>query len=276
VFSIGEFSKITGLSIKTLRFYHEKELLIPSCVDPASGYRYYDHPNIEKARMIAYFRKLEFSLNEIKDILAHYDDQADILEYLERQKDVIESKIKRHKNILVSLDNLISHEREAMQAMENSTFQVEEKVLESQLIAGVRMKGKYCDCGKGFALLGKKLGRHLDGKPFNLYYDAEYREDDADMEPCFPVRKAVEAEGVSVRELPGGRCVSLMHKGPYEELGRSYEKILAYIREKNYQTLLPSREVYIKGPGMILKGNPEKYLTEIQIMIQEEGTNDAQ
>ena len=270
MFSIGEFSKITGLSIKTLRFYHEKELLIPSCVDPASGYRYYDHPNIEKARMITYFRKLEFSLNEIKDILAQYDDQADILEYLERQKDRIESRIQQHKNLIVSLDNIIANEREAMQAMENSTFQVEEKVLESQLIAGIRMKGKYCECGKGFAQLGKKLGRHLDGKPFNLYYDAEYREDDADMEPCFPVRKAVEVEGISVRELPGGRCVSLMHKGSYDELGRSYEKILAYIREKGYQALLPSREVYIKGPGMILKGNPEKYLTEIQIMIQEE------
>jgi len=275
VFSIGEFSTITGLSIKTLRFYHEKELLIPSIVDPGSGYWYYDHPNIEKARIIAYFRKLEFSLHEIKDILDHYDDQADILEYLERQKDVIESKIKQHKNILVSLDNIIFNEREAIQAMQNSTFQVEEKVLEPMLIAGVRMKGRYCDCGKGFALLGKKLGRHLDGKPLNLYYDGEYREDDADMEPCFPIRKAVEVEGVSVRELPGGRCVSLLHRGPYDELGRSYEKILAYIREKGYQSLLPSREVYIKGPGMILKGNPNNYLTEIQIMIQEEGTNDA-
>jgi effector-binding domain-containing protein len=135
------------------------------------------------------------------------------------------------------------------------------------LIAGVRMKGKYSECSKGFTLLGKKLGRHLASKPFNLYYDGEYREDDADMEPCFPIRKAVEVEGVSVRELPGGRCISLLHKGPYEELGRSYEKILAYIREKGYQTLLPSREVYIKGPGMILKGNTQKYLTEIQIMI---------
>ena len=78
----------------------------------------------------------------------------------------------------------------------------------------------------------RKLGRHLAGKPFNLYYEGEYREDDADMEPCFPIRKAVEVEGVSVRELPGGRCVSLLHKGPYDELGRSYEKILAYIREE--------------------------------------------
>ena len=42
MFSIGEFSKITGLSVKTLRFYHEKELLAPTQVDPQSGYRYYD------------------------------------------------------------------------------------------------------------------------------------------------------------------------------------------------------------------------------------------
>ncbi|MEX0713876.1 MAG: MerR family DNA-binding transcriptional regulator [Pirellulales bacterium] len=39
VFSIGEFSKITGLTVKTLRFYHEQGLLVPSCVDEETGYR---------------------------------------------------------------------------------------------------------------------------------------------------------------------------------------------------------------------------------------------
>jgi len=102
-----------------------------------------------------------------------------------------------------------------------------------------------------------------------LYYDGEYREDDADLEACIPVRKAVNAEGISVRELPGGRCVSLLHEGPYEELGRSYAKILEYVRKKGYKTVLPTREVYLKGPGMFLRGNPQKYLTEIQILIEE-------
>ena len=79
----------------------------------------------------------------------------------------------------------------------------------------------------------------------------------------------MEAEGISVRELPGGRCVALLHKGPYDQLGRSYSKILEYIKQKGYQTILPSREVYLKGPGMIFRGNPKKYLTEIQILIKE-------
>ncbi len=76
-------------------------------------------------------------------------------------------------------------------------------------------------------------------------------------------------EGISIRELPGGRCVSLLHKGAYEELGRSYAKILTHIKEKGYEIVMPTREVYVKGPGMIFKGNPKNYLTEIQMLIQE-------
>ena len=84
-----------------------------------------------------------------------------------------------------------------------------------------------------------------------------------------PVRKGKAVEGISVRELPGGRCVSLLHKGPYEQLGRSYAKILTYLKDKGYECVLPTREVYLKGPGMIFKGNPKNYLTEIQMMVKD-------
>jgi effector-binding domain-containing protein len=113
------------------------------------------------------------------------------------------------------------------------------------------------------------MGRNISGNAFNLYYDSEFKEEDADIETCLPVRKGKDVDGISIRELPGGHCVSLIHKGPYETLGRSYEKIMAYIKEKGYQPKLPSREVYLKGPGMIFRGNPENYLTEIQILIEE-------
>ena len=153
--------------------------------------------------------------------------------------------------------------------MRNLTFEVEEKVLEPILIAGVRYKGKYSDCGKGFAKIGKALGRFIRGKPFCLYYDGEYREDDADIEACMPLSQKREAEGISVRELPGGRCLTLLHKGPYEELGRSYAKILKHVEKTGHEVGLPTREVYLKGPGMIFRGNLRKYLTEIQMPIEE-------
>jgi DNA-binding transcriptional MerR regulator len=70
MFGIGEFSKITGLTVKTLRFYHEEGLLIPASVDPQTGYRYYAEPQIELARTITFLRTLEFPLPEIKSLLA--------------------------------------------------------------------------------------------------------------------------------------------------------------------------------------------------------------
>lgn len=70
-----------------------------------------------------------------------------------------------------------------------------------------------------------------------------------------------------MHELPGGKAVSLIHKGPYETISRSYEKVMAYIKEKGYTPKLPIREIYLKGPGMIFKGNPQNYLTEIQFLI---------
>lgn len=153
--------------------------------------------------------------------------------------------------------------------MKNEEFQVEEKELAPLLIAGVRMKGKYSDCSQGFAQIGKQFGRHICGKPFLLHFDSEYKEHDADFEVCMPIRKGESREGVSVRELPGGRCVALIHKGPYDDLARSYATIREYVNEKHYEIELPTREVYLKGPGMILRGNPKKYLTEIQMLVKE-------
>ncbi len=53
MFSIGEFSKVTGLTVKTLRFYHEQGLLDPTHIDPETGYRYYGPAKVETARVIA-------------------------------------------------------------------------------------------------------------------------------------------------------------------------------------------------------------------------------
>ena len=202
-------------------------------------------------------------------LLRSYDDQADILDFLCQQRALLEERVRQYRNVVGSLDRMIQNETEARMAMQNATFEVEEKTLDSVLMAGVRMSGRYKDCGKGFAKIGKALGRHVCGKCFLLHYDGEFKEDDADFEACMPVRKGKSGDGISVRELPGGRCVALLHKGPYEESGRSYAKILTFIKTQHYEIVMPTREVYLKGPGMIFKGNPKNYLTEIQMLITE-------
>ncbi len=267
-FSIGEFSKMPSLSIKSLRLYHEKELLVPSEGDKFTSYRYYNEANYERAKSIKILKAFDFTLAEIKEMLDDCDVESELLPQLEKKLKEIESKIHHYHEISSSIEDLIKYQRESTMT-DNKEFEVEEKDLETILIAGHRMKGKYQDVGKGITLLYKKLGRHINGKCMTLYYDGEYKEDDADFEPCFPVRKGKDEDGISVRELKGGKCVSLIHKGPYETLGDSYKKVYAYLNEKGYKTKLPSREVYIKAPGWIFKGNPKNYLTEIQILIEE-------
>jgi DNA-binding transcriptional MerR regulator len=211
VFGIGEFSKITGLTVKTLRFYHEQGLIVPSWVDDQTGYRYYDSSKIELARVVVQLRELEFPLADIAEMLRQYDDEGDLLDYLDRQRQFIEERL--------------SHSR-------------------------------------------RRFGRHLCGPPLLLHYDCEYHEDDADFEACMPIRQGTTKDGIEVRDLPGGPCVSLAHQGPYEELGRSYAVVLKYAHDHGREIEIPTREVYLKGPGMIFKGNPKKYLTEIQLMVK--------
>ena len=264
-YSIGEFSQVTGLSVKTLRFYHEKGILVPSSVDETTGYRFYDSSKIEKARVIMRLRAMEFSVEDIATVLGECSDEADVLNYLERQKNILQQRIQENRDIVRSLNEIIAKEKSAKQILESNHFAVEEKVFEPMFVAGICMKGKYNECSAGFSRLGKTIGRYICGKALCLYYDAEYRDDGATFEPCFPIRKEVLADGVSIRKLAGGRCLSLIHRGPYDQLGRSYAKILKVADERKWKIALPTREIYLKGPGMIFKGNPKNYLTEIQL-----------
>ena len=225
-FNIGEFSQITGLSVKTLRFYHERGILLPTSVDPTTGYRSYDASKIEKARVIMRLRAMEFSIEDIGALLGECSDDADILDHLAKRKSFLKQRIREDRDILQSVNEIIESEREARRILEGGNFTVEEKTFEPVLVAGIRMKGKYCDCSGGFSRLCKAVGRHACGKPLCLYYDGEYREEDAQFEPCIPIRKEIAADGISVCTLPGGRCLTLVHRGPYDQLGRSYAKIL--------------------------------------------------
>jgi effector-binding domain-containing protein len=270
MFTIGEFSKITGLTIKALRLYHEKGIIEPHVVDPQSGYRYYSHQDAEKARVVRLLKGMMLGLDEIAEILRDCRDDADTVELLERQRTRLEGRLKDLKKAKRTIDSIVTAERKAIAMNQDKTSEIVEKNVPDLRIAGIRWKGRYGDTGRYFGRLAKHLYRYMAGKPFNMYYDEGYKEEDADVESCVPVREDKEIktpEDISVRTLPGGKVVSIIHKGPYDQLGRSYEKITLYLKQKKYRVTAPPREIYIKGPGFLFKGNPKNYLTEIQFPI---------
>jgi DNA-binding transcriptional MerR regulator len=270
LFTIGEFSKISGLSVKALRFYDEKGLLKPAQVDAATDYRYYDDVSVERARIIARLRELQFSLDEIARFLLEFGDESDLLDAMHRQKRAIIERMRIDRKVVKALEEVIDRETEVARLLESGRFSVEEKRLEPVILAGLRMQGRYEDCGRGFTTVARTMGRQLAGRPLCLYYDAEYRDEDANFETCFPLRQEVPSRGdVRVRTLPSQCCLSLVHQGPYPQLGRSYRKLLVEAKRRGCALQLPTREVYLKGPGMIFQGNPMRYLTEIQLPINE-------
>ena len=73
---IGEFSKLSRVSVRMLRHYDEVGLLAPSEVDPMTGYRYYSERQLIAAGRIAALRALGFGLSDTRELLRLYDDRA--------------------------------------------------------------------------------------------------------------------------------------------------------------------------------------------------------
>lgn len=255
------------MSIKALRLYHEKMFLVP-VVDSDSGYRYYREKHIAKAKAIVLLKELTFSISDISTLLEDFDDDVDavaafIAKRLELQKKIAELKIATK-----FLDEIISREEAAMTIGRNNTFTIERITVDQILVAAKRWRGRYEDCDAVFSKLYKAFGFRVSGRPFNLYYDEGCMEGDADIETCVPIRKGERTAEFDVKQINSTSALSLVHQGSYQTIGSSYQKIFDYMNQNNIKAKLPYREIYVKGPGMIFKGNPGKYLTEIQIGIQ--------
>lgn len=267
-YSIGEFSQMTRASVKALRLYHEKGVLIPDFVDPESGYRYYSQDQIGEARVVANLKDLGFSLAEIKDVLDSCEEDGDLISRLQEKRRELEKRMSRFQDSISDIELVLSGRLSAW-LEGDSGESIVEKRLPTVLLAGHRMCGRYSDAGKGFRILGRRAGRQLVGKPMCLYFDGEYRESDANFEPCFEVKQVVEHADLHCREMPGGDALTLMYEGPYERLHESYAKLFAEVKRRELDIACPTREVYHKGPGMILRGNPNRYLTEIQFLVRQ-------
>src|SRR3954462_1147328 len=90
---IGEFSKMTYLSVKALRHYHDVGLLEPAAVEPDSGYRLYAAEQVPVAQAIRRFRDLDMALDQIRQVLEAPDEgarNAAILAHLAHMQEQLE------------------------------------------------------------------------------------------------------------------------------------------------------------------------------------------
>ena len=91
---IGEFSKLSEVSIRMLRHYDEIDLLKPVKIDEFTGYRYYDEEQLYIMVRINSLKKMGFGLAAIKDILKAYEDKEELEKYLMAQQTELYKELK--------------------------------------------------------------------------------------------------------------------------------------------------------------------------------------
>ncbi len=183
--SIGEFARRSRLSVKALRLYDERGVLVPARVDEASGYRYYDAGQLEAARLVAMLRQLGLPLAAIKELLGC--DPADIAERLAAHWRAVESAHDARRALADYLVNRLSGKRSVM--YEVATREMPERSLLC-LKRNVDEPGAWA-LGKEFiAVLRERPLPKMDGREgamFSIYWGEVSADSDGPVEWCKPV-----------------------------------------------------------------------------------------
>lgn len=120
-YKVKEVADIAGVSVRTLHHYDQIGLLKPAHINSA-GYRDYSEDNLGRLQQILFFKELDFSLQEIKTIINSpwYDRQQALLV----QKELLEKKIIRLQNMVVSIEKTISLQQGGSIMTHKETFKV--------------------------------------------------------------------------------------------------------------------------------------------------------
>lgn len=269
MFKIGEFSKLSQVPVKTLRYYDEIGLLRPAEVDRFTDYRYYSADQLPRLNRILALKDLGLSLAQVARLLDGDLPPAQIRGMLRLKQAELQQQVQEEQARLARVEwRLKQIEKEGTM----STQEVVLKKVPALVVASVRdVIPTYGDVGRLHGEIFAYLGQHRvkpAGPPLVIYYDQEYRERDVDVEAAVPVAGAVAAgERVTSRELPAiEEMACTVHQGSYDTLGEAYTRLMSWIEANGYRITGPNREVYVQGPES--GGDPSTYVTEVQFPVE--------
>ena len=266
---IGEFSKMMQVTVKTLRHYEQRELLMPEEVDKWTGYRYYSISQMQRLNAIRDLQRQGFTLEEIKEL---FDDGAQMpgvelltqkIEETERQLQLL---VERRRQLLRWLD---SHKQK--NTMEKFNIQSLPEIIVAshrEVIADYSALGMLCvnTIGPEMQRLGCKCP--LPGYCFTIEHNPEYAPSKIDIEYCEQVEEmGKESDIIKFKHLPAvPKALCMKHVGPYERFYESYTEAFKYMEEQGYKMAGHPRTCYIDGAWN--QEDPEKWLSIVQIPIE--------
>jgi effector-binding domain-containing protein len=267
---IGDFSKLSRVSIKTLRYYDEMGLFKPIDVDRFTGYRYYSVSQLPRLNRILALRDLGLSLEQIAQVL----DEGVSPEQLRGMLRLKRAELQQH----------IADEQERLARVEArlNTIELEDRMpdydviikqIEPQLVAGVRdTLASYPEIGRLLGEVYSYLASYGVNEPdliaAGIWHDNEYKTSNIDGEAVVYLKQSVqEGRRVKVYELPAATVASVVHKGAYNTLNQAYEVIGRWIEANGYKISGANREIYLYCTEPV-RQDDDSYVTEIQFPVE--------
>lgn len=258
---IGEFSTLTRLSVRMLRYYDAHGVLSPARTSAVTGHRLYGPHQVVQANLIRQLRDVGFSVSAIAALLPLRDNPDALGRALAVQRDQLIADAEAARRRIAEIDHLISRIRRTIMADITITTHPAQKV-----VALRRKIDTYQDEGlawEQFMAAVMEQGIPILEAPCGAtFYDQEYREADVDIEVWQPVPDDARAtEPLTVRDLPAQKVAVATFGGDYSQFGGQIAVLGEYVAGAGLEISGLMYNRYLVGPAHTQ--DPAQYLTEI-------------
>ncbi|MFB7778970.1 MerR family transcriptional regulator [Streptomyces bauhiniae] len=245
--SIGDFARMTYLSVKTLRHYHDIGLLEPAEVDPSTGYRRYTPAQVPLAQVIRRFRDLGMPLEELAAVVRAPDvdtRNAVIARHLAQMED----RLRQTRETVRSLRNLVDNPTAAVPVEFRSTAPT--PVLAVRAVLDQDEVPSWLS--PALTELYEALGTQVvpAGPPGALYAPALFEAERGEVTAFVPVTGSAAPAATGRTQaliLPAMEYAVAVHNGPAEDLDRTFAALGTYVAEHAITVQAPLREHYLEG-----------------------------
>ena len=243
--AIGEFSRLTHLTVKTLRHYHDQGLLVPYAVDGQSGYRRYSIDQVPTALLIGRLRSLDMPLADVRRVVDSADSRerdAVIAEHLDR----MERELDRTRAIVTSMRGLLS--RTPMPDIRRQLIPDLTVVAVTERVDRADI-GAWCD--QTFTSLYTGLtaaGTAPVGPGGALYSEEFFTEAIGEVTAYVPIDGSPSAGQGRTMIIPGGPHAVAMHAGPLVDFDKTYAALGTHVAAHETGAPGPIREIYLVSP----------------------------
>jgi DNA-binding transcriptional MerR regulator len=245
--AIGDFSRATHLTVKTLRHYHETGLLEPAQIDPQTGYRRYTTEQIPVAQIIKRFRDLDMPLIEIRAVLSAPNVQA--------RNDLIAAHLKRLENDLArtnaavaSLRNLLEHPAPDVEIGRRRADEVTAAAISESVHVKDALSWYLGALGELHATLSAQRISPT-GPAGGIFSNAIFSHAHGEAMVFVPCDGEVRAIGrVASHVVPAVELATLVHNGSHANIDIAYGSLATYVTRHALAIEGPLREYYLVGP----------------------------